>query len=336
MTDLPAALDPLRPRLADRGNGLRTLIHAEETAPLLTLLRASYPKMELACVADYPGLAPTVASFRPQLCLSYRFGPGYPREVLVVDGPVYVHVAGSGFDHLLPWDPNKVLVCSSKGFQSEIMADYVLGAVLALNLRLPVFMAQQAAQVWQGHPLQTAHGQLACVLGTGVVGAAIASRLRSVRMKVTGISRSGDANDAFDSVLPVGRLNEILGTTDHLVIALPRTAETEGLVGADTLARLPKGATVINLARGGIVDEQALLERLLSRSIGGAVLDVFATEPLPTDNPLWHAPNVIITPHSSALFNGWEIAAAHRFLDNLTRLGRGEPPLNVADPRRGY
>ena len=336
MSDIDARLAALAPALRDEGRGLRALVHASDPAPIADLLRARLPGLDVVTCADYAGLDEVVGRHPPDLCLSYRFGAGYPRDALFARDPVYVHVAGSGFDHLVPWDDSRVAVCNSSGFQSGLMADYVLATIYSFNLRLPEFAAQQTLAQWRPLTLRATAGQRATVLGTGPNGAAIAGRLRAAELDVTGVSRSGRDHEAFDRVLPVARLAEALDAADHLVVSLPRTAETTGLLSAGMLQRLPAGATLVNLARGGIVDETALVAMLEGGRLRGAALDVFETEPLPASHPLWTAPNTIITPHSAALFEGWEIAAAERFCANLERLARGDALHGRVDPRRGY
>ena len=338
MPEQDADIERLRAGLASGGAGLRVLIHASDPGPAEGVLAAALPGADLICHDSYDGVAELLQRSRPELCLSYRFGPGYPRAPLVEGphAPAYLHVAGTGFDHLLPFDPDRLLVCNSAGFQAPVMADYALAAIYAINLDLSHFHAQQARRDWTGRMLRSAEGQHAVILGTGPIGAAIARRLTAAGLQVTGISRSGQAHPDFARVEPVGGLAAVAAAADHLVIALPLTETTQGLVSAHILAALPAGAGVVNLARGGIVDEGALLARLRDGNLRGAVFDVFATEPLPPDDPLWHAPGMTVTPHSASLFDGWEAAAARVFADNLDRLALGEAPLNRVDPARGY
>jgi len=335
---LDAALARLGAALARGGEGLRVLIHARDPEPAARVVAAAAPRLEVVVHRSYDGIAELLAETRPDLCLSYRFGPGYPRAPLVAgpDAPAYLHVAGTGFDHLLPFDPARVLVCNSAGFQAPVMADYALAAVYAVNLRLDRFARQQARRDWAGHLLRGAEGQHALVLGTGPIGAAIARRLAAAGLSVAGLSRSGRAHPDFARVHAAADLVTAARAVDHLIVAIPLTDETRGLVSAEVLAALPAGAGVVNLARGGIVDEAALLARLRDGHLRGAVFDVFATEPLPADDPLWDAPGMVVTPHASALFEGWEAAAAEVFAGNLGRLARGEAPVNRVDPQRGY
>jgi phosphoglycerate dehydrogenase-like enzyme len=336
--ELLARLSSLGARMAKGGDGATILVHAQDTKPGAERVADAAPRARIVEHNSYDGMADLLAETRPDACLSYRFGPGYPRAPLVdgPDRPAYVHVAGTGFDHLLPFAPDRVMVCNSAGFQAGVMADYALAAVLAINMDLPVFAAQQVKRQWAGRSLRSASGQRAVVLGTGPIGAAIATRLSAAGLSVTGISRSGRSNPAFREVMPASTLASVVATADHLVVAIPLTDETRGLVSAEVLGALPRGAGVVNLARGGIVDEAALLARLQSGELRGAVFDVFETEPLPADTPLWDAPGMLITPHTSALFEGWEAAAAEVFCDNLRRIGSGAQVANRIDPFRGY
>jgi phosphoglycerate dehydrogenase-like enzyme len=270
--ELLARLSSLGARMAQGGEGATILVHAQDSKPGAERVADAAPRARIVEHNSYDGVAGLLAETRPDACLSYRFGPGYPRAPLVdgPDRPAYVHVAGTGFDHLLPFAPDRVMVCNSAGFQAGVMADYALAAVLAINMDLPVFAAQQAKRQWAGRSLRSAREQRAVVLGTGPIGAAIATRLSAAGLSVTGISRSGRSNPAFREVMPASTLASVVATADHLVVAIPLTDETRGLVSAEVLGALPRGAGVVNLARGGIVDEAALLMRACNRANSGA------------------------------------------------------------------
>ncbi|MEM6609726.1 MAG: D-2-hydroxyacid dehydrogenase [Pseudomonadota bacterium] len=336
--ELLARLSSLGARMAQGGEGATIFVHAQDSTPGAETVADAAPRARIIEHNSYDGLPDLLAKTRPDACLSYRFGPGYPRAPLVdgPDRPAYVHVAGTGFDHLLPFAPERVMVGNSAGFQAGVMADYALAAVLAINIDLRVFAAQQAKRQWAGRSLCGAHGQRAVVFGIGPIGAAIATLLSAAGLSVTGISRSGRSDPAFREVVAASDLASVVPTVDHLVVAIPLTDETRGLVSAEVLGALPRGAGVVNLARGGIVDEAALLACLQSGELRGAVFDVFETEPLLVDTRLWDAPGMLITPHTSALFDGWEAAAAEVFRDNLRRIGSGAQIANRIDPFRGY
>ena len=141
---------------------------------------------------------------------------------------------------------------------------------------------------------------------------------------------------SVDRVEPVARLGELLPEADFLVVCVPLTAETRGLMDAAAFARLKPGAVLVDVSRGGVVKQAALIEALESGRLKGAALDVFETEPLPADNPLWSMENVIITPHCSSVYEGWEQRSIEMFCDNLDRWKRGETLANIVDPTRGY
>jgi len=152
-------------------------------------------------------------------------------------------------------------------------------------------------------------------------------------MPVTGVRRSGrQPGDHADRVVPPSELDAILPQTDWLVLACPLTDDTRGLITAERLARLPRGARIANIARGEIVDEPALIAALQSGHLAGAYLDVFAQEPLPPESPLWDLPNVLVTPHNSAAAAGNEDRVFAVFLDNLGRFLQGAPLVNQQQP----
>jgi phosphoglycerate dehydrogenase-like enzyme len=134
----------------------------------------------------------------------------------------------------------------------------------------------------------------------------------------------------------VGELPGLLPRADYLVLAAPHTAETEGMIGAEELAALPRGAVLINVGRGALVDEAALIVALESGHLGGAYLDVFETEPLPPESPLWTMPNVLVCPHSGSTSDRENERITDLFCENLRRWQAGEPLLNVLDAERGY
>jgi phosphoglycerate dehydrogenase-like enzyme len=142
--------------------------------------------------------------------------------------------------------------------------------------------------------------------------------------------------DQVEEVYGADALAGLWGRADFIVCSVPLLPQTRGLVGTDAFAAMKSGAVLIDVSRGGVVDETALMAALDAGRLKGAALDVFATEPLPADHPLWGYDNVIITPHSSAVFDGWDTRSARMFAENLTRYRCGEPLTNVVSPERGY
>ena len=182
-----------------------------------------------------------------------------------------------------------------------------------------------------GQPLVPADvaGQTLLVFGLGGIGSEIARLGRALGMRVIGVRRRPlEAGDPVDELHPPARLRELLPRADWLALACSLSDETRGVIDAESLALLPRGARVLNVARGGVVDEPALIAALRSGHVAGAYLDVFAAEPLPADSPLWTLPNVIATPHNSSVSRGNEARRNRIFLRNLVRFGRGEPLSN--------
>jgi phosphoglycerate dehydrogenase-like enzyme len=174
------------------------------------------------------------------------------------------------------------------------------------------------------------------LIGGGSIAKEIARRLRAMDVRVTAITRGGRASDAFDAVFRPEALSARAAEADWLIVAAPLTDETRGIVSADVIAALPPGARLVNVARGELVDEPALLDALSARKIAGAILDVFETEPLSPEHPFWDMDNVRVLPHTtwrSEQVNARQLAL---FVDNLGRFARGEPLRNVVDPARGY
>jgi len=172
-------------------------------------------------------------------------------------------------------------------------------------------------------------GQTAVILGLGKIGTEIARLAQALGLTVVGVRRGPRRpGDPVDELHPPAALAALLGRCDWLVIACPLTPETRGLVDAGLIAKLPRAARIINVARGEIVDEPALIAALQDRRLAGAYLDVFATEPLPPESPLWDLPNVIVTPHSAGAAAGNDERVLEIFLENFGRWHRGMPLVN--------
>ena len=237
-----------------------------------------------------------------------------------------------------------VLISNTRGVQAVPIAEHVLAVVLALAKQLPFVLENQRTARWSQNEFIGARlpwllqGRTLGLIGVGTIGATIAARARAFGMRVIAMRRrlGHSSVEELDAVYGPGQLDEFLKQTDVLVIAAPLTPETMSLIGAKELARMPKGAVVVNVGRAKILDTGALVEALHSGHIGGASLDVFAPEPLPSDHPLWSAPNVILTPHTSGFRHGhWDEVVA-LFAENLRRFERGEDLRFRVLPELGY
>jgi len=242
---------------------------------------------------------------------------------------------GAGVERVLvPELPASVTVTRTPGIFSPWMAEYTLAWCLWVTQRMDLFRAQQRAREWkQVDPLRLA-GLTLCVVGLGDIGRTIARAAQSLGMVVEGVSRSARRIPRVQRVHRVSDRRRALARADFVVLTVPLTEATRGLIGARELEAMKPDAWLVNIARGPIVDEGALVAALRSRRIGGAVLDVFDTEPLPPDHPLWSLDNVVVTPHISGPSTPAEIGPI--FADNLRRYLAGRSLRHTVDRRRGY
>lgn len=217
---------------------------------------------------------------------------------------------------------------------AEGMVQYVLWSVLHFHRRLDLAQANQRARIWQRPPLQPASDCRVGLMGLGQLGTPIARALLGLGYAVNGWSRSAHALNGLTLYQGPEALPAFLAVTDVLVCVLPLTASTRGILNRDTFAALPRGAAVVNCGRGEHLVVPDLLAALDSGQLRGAVLDVFAHEPLPADDPLWAAPGVVVTPHMATMASSTVVA--QQVAQNVRRLVAGEPLVNQVDSSRGY
>lgn len=251
----------------------------------------------------------------------------------------WIHVAAAGVDTVLFPElvSSSVILTNSRGVFDQAIAEYVLGLMLAFAKDFPATVDLQRRHRWQHRETEHVRGQTVLVVGAGGIGRAIGRLAGSAQMRVVGVARSARASDPdLGRVVAVRDLSTALGKADFIVIAAPLTSETRGLIDAAAFDRMKPTARLINVGRGPIVDEAALLEALQTKRIAGAALDVFMREPLPTDHPFWDLPGLIVSPHMSGDFVGWMSALSGLFVENYLRWRRGDPLLNVVDKTLGY
>jgi phosphoglycerate dehydrogenase-like enzyme len=217
------------------------------------------------------------------------------------------------------------------------LAEWVVFGALWLTKQLPRVLDQQRRHHWEQFETGLLRGRRALLVGLGGVGQEIARQLDALGVEVWGVRRSsGSAPAHVTRLLPWDGWDGWLGEVDFLVLACPYTAETHHLVTAGRLAAMRAGAGVINVARGAVIDEPALIASLRAGHLGGAVLDVQEQEPMPADNPLWDLPNVLISPHRASIVGVENALVVDLFVDNLRRHLDGRPLRNVYDPDREY
>jgi phosphoglycerate dehydrogenase-like enzyme len=251
----------------------------------------------------------------------------------------WVHIASAGVDRLLFPEliDGDVVVTNSRGVFDEPIAEYVLGLVLCFAKDLHTTLRLQADRRWRHRETEWISGARALVVGTGPIGRAIGRRLRAAGLTVGGLGRTGRSGDPdLGEIRPFGDLHDALAGADYVVLAAPLTDLTRDMIDAAALARMRPTARLINVARGQLVVEKALVEALTEGRIAGAALDVFATEPLAASSPLWELPDVIVSPHMSGDAQGWRDRLVELFVDNLARYRDGRELRNVVDKHRGY
>jgi phosphoglycerate dehydrogenase-like enzyme len=229
----------------------------------------------------------------------------------------------------------EVVVTNAAGIHATPLAEFVVFAMLYFAKRWPRMVDEQRAHHWERCAIDTLEGKTLGIIGLGEVGRAVARFARPFGMRVIGTRRSG-AESGVDQVYGMEHTDAVLRQSDYVVLSVPHTSETEGLVGAREFASFKPGAVLINIARGSIVDESALIEALRSGRLAGAALDVVSREPLPTDSPLWDMPNVLVTPHSMSTACDENERLTDLFCDNLQRYLNNEPLRNQVDKVRGY
>lgn len=243
---------------------------------------------------------------------------------------------GAGVDSLVGRDdlPDIPIVRLSDPDMARMMAGYVLFAVLRYARDIPAFERAQREHRWHYlHPRVPSSVRVG-VLGLGELGSSAAQELARQGFDVRGWSRSQKTLDGIRCSWGMAALDDFLASSDILVVMLPLTPQTQGLLSAERLARLPHGSAFINVSRGAIVDQAALTQALRNGQIAEATLDVFDREPLPPQDPLWAMDNVLITPHLASV--AIPASAARQVADNILRISRGEPVLNQVFPERGY
>lgn len=275
----------------------------------------------------------------------FGFSPALFREARRLR---WVHSAAAGVRALLFPEivASNVIVTNSAGVHAVPMAEYVVGGVLALLRGMDIAMARQREARWDratfvgtASPVREARDCRVLIIGAGGIGSAVAQRLAALGAHCVGVRRHTDRGvpPGFERIVGPTAWPDLLPDTDVLVITAPATSETADLVSAERLDRLPRHAIVANVARGSLLDEDALAERVAAGRLRGAVLDVFATEPLPSSSPLWALPSVILTPHVSGVSPfGFAEREVDLLLDNWGRYVRGETMRNVVDKTLGY
>jgi phosphoglycerate dehydrogenase-like enzyme len=305
-------------------------------------LRAQEPEVEFLYANDDATLAAALPS--AEVAFSWKV----KGELLASASSLkWIHTPNTGVRELISPEllASKVTLTNSSGVDARPIAEHVLALALTLSRKLHLAAQRQAARQWAQDELALSPpgllaGKTLGLVGMGHIGKEVARLARAFGMRVVAVRRLGMLTRADPvpevEVRGVEELNWLLEQTDVLVLAAPSTPSTQWLIDARAVAHMKQGAFLINVSRGDLVDETALVGALFAGKLAGAALDVTREEPLPVESPLWGLPNVVITPHAASLVpDDWQ-ARAMLFLDNLRRFRKGEPLLNVVDKEQGY
>ena len=330
---------------------LSPILSARYRARDLERIRAAAPGARLVTVS-IEGLADGPLDDVEVMLRGWLKSDAFDRLLARAPRLAWVHSATSGVERALtPASRERgLIVTNARGVFSRPIAEYVLMMILAVSRRLPQLLELQRERTWQPLEGSELRDVTVGIVGLGSIGRAVGGlatafgcRVIAVRRRPeSGVESSREGDDLsfgeamLDRVGGPEMLPELLGESDFIVLAAPLTPETENMINADTLAMVKPGSWLINVARGRLIDERALLRALRDGPLGGAVLDTFREEPLPALSSFYELPNVIVTPHTAWSSGRVLDRSVDLFCDNLRRFATGEPLLNVVDPAAGY
>lgn len=320
---------------------LMMLVSTRLPEHVLKRLRGAEPDLRL--VAFDAESWPEAASSAEALLTWSLEPPEIELALARAPGITWVQSDFAGVGNLLipPVLERDIALCNASGAHARPIAEWVLMLMLAFSKRVPALLDLKARRAWVDHRSDEIGGKTVGIVGPGQIGREVARLARAAGMRTLAVRRraggpQASAVEHIDTVYPRERLGDMAAEADFLVVTAPLTDETHGLIGRAALARLKPTAYLINVGRGPVVDEAALIEALRERRIAGAGLDVFETEPLPPESPFWTLDNVILSPHSCDHTPHTDDRVVDIILDNVRRRLAGEPLRNVVDKQAGY
>jgi phosphoglycerate dehydrogenase-like enzyme len=307
---------------------------------------------ELLPAARFPGDHGGDPSFRRDAAQEARFRELLSEAEVLFDLPTrlapalttlaprlrWIQTTSSGIGPMLAQaglDRGPYRITNTAGVHALPLTEYVLFGLLYFIKRIPETLQAQADHRWQRNSVGELYGRTVLIVGLGAIGRQLGATLRALGVRVLGVRRrpiDDPHAHGVDEAFTPDALHALLPRADALVLIAPQNASSVGMIGADELAALPRGALLVNIGRGTVVDTPALVAALHSGALGGAALDVTDPEPLPASHPLWSAPNVLITPHSAATVAGENARIVDLFVENLRRYRAGEELLNLWEP----
>lgn len=304
-------------------------------------IRGRWPAMRVVHLPNYDGLAAELPE--TDIFVGFSLRPeqfGHARKLK------WLHSTAAGVGQLMYPELRKsgIEVTNASGVHTIPMAEHILGMLIAMARRFPDCLRYQQRARWAQQELWDApvrprelHGQTLLLIGFGAIGHAVAEIARPLGIRVWAVTRSGEGDrELAERIVPISLLHEVLTEADFVILAAPETPDTRRMIGAPEIARMKPSAYFMNVSRGALVDEPALIAALERRAIAGAALDVASQEPLPPESALWKLENVFITPHMSAVSEHLWTRQADLLISNLERWFSGGELLNRVDLERGY
>jgi len=322
-------------------DNITVAVLANPNEPQLAMLEALPPETGIV-VGNNPEAFARAAS-AASIIFNWSGSGALLREVLGMCPALrWVHCRAAGLDDLLSPEliASPAPLTNGSGVFSPPLGEFVLGAILYFAKDFRRLIRNQTAGVWEQFDVAEVSGQTAGIVGYGDIGRATAARLKAMGMNILALRRTAPLAGVTDPLVskyysPEG-VGEMIGQCDYVVVTAPLTAETRGMIGAQEFAAMKSSAVIINVGRGAVIDEPAMIEALTQKRILGAALDVFATEPLTAGHPFFQLDNVLLSPHSTDHTSDWLERAMQFFLAQFKRFANGEPLLNVVDKKRGY
>jgi len=304
-------------------------------------IRKRWPEMRVLLLPNYDGLPKELPD--TDIFVGYSLRAEQLKDAKKLK---WIHSTAAGVAQLMYPElrDSGILVTNPSGIFSVPMAEHTMGLLLALARNFPDSVRQQDRAHWSQQELwdkpqhlTEINGKVLLIVGYGSIGREVAKRARAFEMRVWGVTRSGEGDRTnAEKIFPAAKLHEALPEADYVLIAAPETPETRHLMGVAEVSKMKRGARLINVGRGSLLDEAALLRSLESGSLGGAALDVAKLEPLPAESPLWKAPNLLITPHTSGVSDRLWNRQTEVLIELLERWFEGRELLNRVDFARGY
>ena len=285
-------------------------------------LQVDFPEVTMVAVAKEEEIRPHVDKMQILVTL-FRVSDDILKQAIHLK---WIQVMTSGVNYILnrPSLRKEIIITSARGIHGPQMSEMAFLLMLALNRNFPQFIRNQDKRVWERWPTRLLLGKNVGILGVGVIGEEIARKCKAFGMKVFGIDIVKREIDAVDYFYGPEDLLQVAKEVDYLILVAPSTPETVKMIGTKVLSSMKPTAFLINIARGELVDEEALIHALETGKIAGAALDTFATEPLPKEHPLWEAKNLIITPHVGGMSDIYNAQVMPIIKENLRRFLRGE------------